>query len=126
MQLTPTLSRSTKLFSTLCFKSLQKPAACSPPAQNYASEEINAYLALRDRALAEAEKLPTESTLKRAAIANDFVADCLKPARKPYESQYLTESDAAPERERCQAVTLRLSALRARVAPREREQSLAA
>ena len=80
---------------------------------SYVVDEINAYVAIRDIALAEAEKEPNSVNLERARIANDFVENCLKPARSPYEAQHLPEPDAARERERCQAVKVRLSLLRA-------------
>ena len=67
---------------------------------------------IRDIALAEAEKEPNSVNLERARIANDFVENCLKPARAPYEAQHLPETDAAHERGRCQAVKVRLALLR--------------
>ena len=82
---------------------------------SYVVDEINAYVAIRDIALAEAEKDPSPVNLERVRIANDFVEGCLKPARSPYESQNLPETDAARERGRCQAVKVRLSLLRAHV-----------
>jgi len=81
---------------------------------SYVVDEINAYVAIRDIALAEAEKDPSSVNLERVRIANDFVENCLKPARSPYESQHLPEADAARERGRCQAVKVRLSLLRSR------------
>ena len=69
---------------------------------SYVVDEINAYVAIRDIALAEAEKEPSSVNLKRARIANDFVKNCLKPARPPYEAQHLPETDAARERGRCE------------------------
>jgi hypothetical protein len=80
---------------------------------SYVVDEINAYVAIRDIALAEAEKDPSSVNLERVRIANDFVENCLKPTRSPYESQHLPETDAARERGRCQAVKVRLSLLRA-------------
>jgi hypothetical protein len=80
---------------------------------SYVVDEINAYAAIRDIALAEAEKDPSSVNLERARIANDFVKDCLKPARPPYEAQHLPETDAARERDRCRDVRVRLSSLRA-------------
>lgn len=78
--------------------------------------EIGAYIAIRDRLLADAEKSRTESMLDRAEMANDFVASCLKPARSPYEAQHLPEADAAPQRKRCQTVKVRIERLRAKLA----------
>ena len=89
-------------------------------------DEINAYVAIRDIALAEAEKDPSSINLKRVRIANDFVENCLKPARSPYESQHLPESDAARERGRCQAVKVRLALLSAHRDAISREHAHAA
>ena len=80
---------------------------------SYVVDEINAYVAIRDLALAEAEKDRSPVNLERVRSANDFVENCLKPARSPYESQHLPETDAARERGRCQAVKVRLFVLRA-------------
>lgn len=91
-----------------------------------ATKEIHAYLAARDLALATAEQHPNEETLQRASAANDFAANCLKPARMPYQAQSLPEAEAAPERQRCQAVRVRLAQLRIRVAAPQREALVAA
>ena len=80
-----------------------------------AVDEINAYVAIRDLALAGAEKDPSPVNLKRVRSANDLVENCLKPARSPYESQHLPETDTARERGRCQAVKVRLFLLRPHV-----------
>jgi len=80
---------------------------------SYVIHEINAYVAIRDLALAEAEKDRSPVNLERVRSANDLVENCLKPARSPYEAQHLPETDAARERARCQAVKLRLFLLRA-------------
>jgi hypothetical protein len=93
---------------------------------NYIVDEINAYVAIRDIALAEAEKDPSSVNLERVRIANDFVQNCLKPARSPYESQHLPKTDAARERGRCQAVKVRLSLLRAHLAAVSRDHAHAA
>jgi len=92
----------------------------------YVVDEINAYVAIRDIALAEAEKEPSSVNLERAHIANEFVKNCLKPARPPYEAQHLPETDAARERRRCQAVKVRLSSLRARLDATSRDHAHAA
>jgi len=78
----------------------------------YSVAEINAYIAIRDQLLAEAEQLHTSAKLASTALANDFVEGCLKPARTPYEAQCLPESDASRERKRCEAVRERLTELR--------------
>lgn len=79
----------------------------------YAAEEINAYIAIRDQLLSEAEKTPSGSKFDSVIIANDFVAGCLKPARSPYEVQCLPEATAQQERKRCAAVSDRVAVLRA-------------
>ena len=89
---------------------------------NYVVDEINAYVVIRDIAIAEAEKEPTSLNLERARIANDFVENCLKPARPPYQAQHLPEPDAVRERRNCQAVKVRLSSLRAHLDAIARDQ----
>lgn len=89
---------------------LRSPAAASEQA---AAGEISAYSALRDRLLEKAEGSRTESNLDRAASANEFVENCLRPARAPYGAQHLPPAEAARERQRCEAVRLRLAGLRA-------------
>jgi hypothetical protein len=93
---------------------------------NYVVDEINAYAAIRDIALAEAEKVTTQVNLERVRIANEFVEHCLKPARPLYENQHLPEADAVRERGRCQAVKVRLSLLRAHMEALSREHAHAA
>ena len=93
---------------------------------SYVVDEINAYVAIRDIALGEAEKDPTSINLERVRIANEFVENCLKPARSPYQSQSLPETDAARERGRCQAVKVRLSLLRAHLDAISRDHAHAA
>jgi hypothetical protein len=78
----------------------------------YSAAEINAYIAIRDELLAEAEELHTRAKLAATELANDFVFGCLKPARSPYEAQYLPESDAIRERKRCETVRDRIAELR--------------
>ena len=90
---------------------------------SYLVDEMNAYVAIRDIALAEAEKDPSAVNLERVRIANDFVVNCLKPARSPYQSQHLPETDAARERGRCQAVKVRLSLLQAHLSAASREHA---
>jgi hypothetical protein len=79
----------------------------------YSVAEINAYIAIRDQLLDEAEKLHSAAKLASTALANDFVEGCLKPARSPYEAQCLQEMDAVRERERCEAIRIRIAELRA-------------
>ena len=92
----------------------------------YIADEIRAYATIRDLALAEAEKLTTSLNLERARIANEFVETALKPARPPYESQHLPEGDATRERQRCEAVKVRLSLLHAHLDALARDHAHAA
>jgi hypothetical protein len=92
----------------------------------YIADEIRAYATIRDIALAEAEKFTNSLNLERARIANEFVESALKPARTPYESQHLLEGDAAGERQRCEAVKVRLSLLHAHLEALAREHAHAA
>jgi len=77
-----------------------------------AVEEINAYIAVRDVLLVEAEEVTTRARLDRLTIANEFVETCLRPARSPYEAQCLAEKDAIRERKRCASVKARNAELR--------------
>jgi hypothetical protein len=101
----PTLERRTQNFT-------QK---ASPPAgQDFASEEIYAYVAARDTLLTEAEEEPSAVTVKRARLANDFVENCLRPASVPYGGQFLSEQEAVRERQRCRNVSARIAQLSGR------------
>ena len=93
---------------------------------NYVVDEINAYAAIRDIALAEAERTTTQVNIERVKIANQFVENCLKPARPLYEAQHLPEADAVRERGRCQAVKVRLALLEAHMHALSREHAHAA
>ena len=77
--------------------------------------EIHAYISIRDRLLTEAEEVPNNSTLHRAWIANDVVQIFLKPARTPYEAQYLPEDEAHVERDRCETIKQRIGDLRNKI-----------
>jgi hypothetical protein len=79
--------------------------------QDCASEEIYAYVAARDTLLVEAEQKPTATTVQRVRLANDFVANCLRPPGAPYGNQFLSEPDAIRELQRCRDVAERLAAL---------------
>lgn len=84
------------------------------PAQagrDCASEEIYAYVAARDTLLVEAEEKPTATAVQRVRLANDFVANCLRPPGVPYGSQFLSEPDAIRELQRCRDVSERIAAL---------------
>jgi hypothetical protein len=93
-------------------ESRSTPTLTSAFGSAYSVAEINAYIAIRDQLLAEAEELHTSAKLASTALANDFVEGCLKPARSPYQAQCLPESDAVRERKRCEAVRNRIAQLR--------------
>jgi hypothetical protein len=82
----------------------------------YIVDEINAYIAIRDGLMVEAEQMRTRAKLDSVMIANDFVEVCLKPARPAYKAQHLPEADAVRERKRCQAVKARVAELRTHMA----------
>jgi hypothetical protein len=92
----------------------------------YIADEIRAYGVIRDLALAEAEKVTNTLNLQRARIANDFVENALKPVRGPYEAQHLPEGDAVRERQRCEAVKVRLALLRSHLDALTRDHAHAA
>ena len=92
----------------------------------YVADEIQAYATIRDLALAEAERTTNTLNLERARIANEFVENCLKPARAPYEAQHLPEGDSTRERQRCEAVKVRLSLLNAHLTAISRDHAHAA
>jgi hypothetical protein len=81
----------------------------------HAVDEINACIAVRDGLLDETEAAATSARLDRLSTANEFVVNCLKPARSPYEAQCLAEMDAAHERKRCEAVQARIVKWRAQL-----------
>jgi hypothetical protein len=93
---------------------LRRPAkgASGESGSKQAIEEINAYIAVRDVLLVEAEEVTAPARLDRLTIANEFVETCLRPARPPYQAQCLTETDAIRERKRCAAVKVRIAELR--------------
>jgi hypothetical protein len=95
----------------------RKPAKRVPVASRnqYAVDEIGAYIALRDSLLTEAQQGLTEGALQRLVLANNFVANCLRPGKAPYLSQSLPEADAARELKRCAAVDAAITKLRARL-----------
>jgi hypothetical protein len=77
----------------------------------YSIAEINAYIAVRDQLLAEAERLHTSAKIASAVLANDFVEGCLQPVRSHYNDRWLPETDADRERKRCAAVRERIAQL---------------
>jgi hypothetical protein len=103
ISLTKPLSRSGEKFSTSADSA-------------YAAAEINAYIAIRDELLTEAEEMRTRAKIDSASVANEFVLGCLKPARQPYGTQFLSETDAARQRKRCEAARDRIAKLRAAIA----------
>jgi hypothetical protein len=86
--------------------------ASGESSSNQAVEEINAYIAVRNVLLVEAEEVTTRARLDRLTIANEFVETCLRPARSPYEAQCLAEKDAIRERKCCASVKVRNAELR--------------
>ena len=101
------------LSSTSAAKRESRPPSLTPTFGSvYSAAEINAYIAIRDQLLDEAEKLHSSAKVASTALANDFVEGCLKPGRSPYDAQCLSEPDAVRERERCEAVRARLEKLR--------------
>jgi hypothetical protein len=104
--------------TTLPEDTSEKPQQRSTKAvdSQYAVDEINAYIAIRDNLLAEAEATATSANLRRLSLANHVVQSCLKPARSPYEAQYLPERDADRERKRCAAVKIRIAELDTQIA----------
>lgn len=101
------------LNSTKAAKRESRPKLTPAFGSAYSIAEINAYIAIRDQLLADAEKLHTTAKVASAALANDFVEGCLTPARSPYEAQCLPEEDAIRERKRCEAVRARIAELSA-------------
>lgn len=117
MPLSQTLNPS-KFFHSISLRTLRRKPA-QPVARNSSTSavgEINAYIAVRDMHLAEAEEITNDTTIRRASAANDFVETCVKPAHSPYQAQHLPEADAVRERDRCAAVKVRIAMLRARIA----------
>lgn len=93
--------------------SSRKSSRTAPPLNGSAKAiaEINAYIAIRDDLLAEAEQIRTRAKIDSLVVANDFVEKCLKPARPPYEGQCLPQTEAVRERKRCDAVKDRIAEL---------------
>jgi hypothetical protein len=92
---------------------LRRPAtgANGESSSKQAVEEINAYIAVRDVVLVEAEEVTTRARLDRLAIANGSSKPALRPPRSPYEAQCLAETDALGERKRCASVKVRIAEL---------------
>jgi hypothetical protein len=93
------------------FQSPPKFSSLNETGSKEASDEIQAYVAIRDLLLSDAEVTTTAESLRRATIANEFVETCLRPPRSPYEAQSLEQRQAARELERCRAAQMRLATL---------------
>jgi hypothetical protein len=113
MQLT---QRSGKVFDK---SNKHSRTSAQPVSAKYVIDEINAYIAIRDELLAQAEQIMTRAKIDSVSVANDFVATCLKPTRPPYEAQCLPEMDAVRERKRCEAVKARIRELAVLIAAKE-------
>jgi hypothetical protein len=87
-----------------------KPKSC-----DYVISEIDAFIAIRDYLLTEAEVSKTLERVNRASLANEVVEMCLRPPRHPYEAQCLPEADAIRERKHCQAAKSRIAKLHAKL-----------
>jgi hypothetical protein len=74
--------------------------------------EIGAYVAIRDGLLSTAEASISAQALDRVYLANEFVLNCVRSSGSPYEAQDLEMSDAVRVRVRCEAVKMRIAALR--------------
>jgi hypothetical protein len=96
-------------------KSRKTPTLTSAFGSAYSIAEINAYIAIRDQLLIEAEEHRSNEKFASTALANDFVEGCLKPVPSPYEAQCLPETEAIRERKRCEAVRARLAQLRGNI-----------
>ncbi len=92
----------------------RKPATKNS-APNPVAEEIFSFIAVRDLLLAEAEEQPTEASLHRVWMANEFAERCLEPARPPYQAQSLPAAEATFERRRCKTIKVRIAELRTRL-----------
>lgn len=91
----------------------QSITGAEPLGSQHASAEINAYIAIRDDLLAEAEEVPTCAKLDSVAVANDFVESCLQSPRPAYKAQHLPPAEAIREHKRCEEVRDRIVKLRA-------------
>ena len=107
-------SKDRSISATADLAKLRRPATGNQRREQFKAsfEEINAYIAVRDVFLVEAEEVTTRATVDRLTIANDFVETCLRPTRSPYEAQCLAETDAIRERKRCVALKGRIAELR--------------
>lgn len=88
---------------------VNKPTGANDPVA-----EINAFIAIREELLAEAEEVPTFAKLDSVSVANDFIETCLQQTQPAYKSQQLDPADGARERQRCCEVKARIVELRAR------------
>lgn len=86
----------------------------SDPAQvgsEKVRNEVQAYAVIRDLLVSDAEVTTSTESLRRAAIANEFVERCLRPPRSPWQAEYLEPGEAARQREHCGAAKMRIAAL---------------
>src|SRR5689334_21803917 len=90
----------------------QPAKALQHQTYEYVIGEINAFIAIRDELLVEAEEKKTASKLDSLIVANNFVESCLTPARSPYQVQFLPEPDTKRERKRCEQIKRRVAELR--------------
>jgi hypothetical protein len=118
MQLIPSSSHVFALLESEADRSKPVPCSGNRPTSPSAVHEIETYIQIRDNFLAEAERTMTPKAVERVTLANEFVANCLKPAREPYQAQHLPEAIAMRERQRCMAVTCRLAAISRAIAAR--------
>jgi hypothetical protein len=88
-----------------------------------ARDEIQAYAAIRNLLLSDAEVTTSIESLRRAAIANELVESCLRPPRSPWQAEYLEPREAACERERCCAAKMRIAALEQKFSHRINQRS---
>jgi hypothetical protein len=94
-------------------KTKRRPPVQTSAMQRFAIEEIDAYIAVRDSLLREAEEKPSTVTLARIKMANEFVTNCLRPAQQPYILQAYPDLDAVRALKRCHAIGTRLIKLQA-------------
>jgi hypothetical protein len=125
MQLIPPASPLFALLESQSHQPKPTPRPIDRPSSQNPVHEVETYIQIRDNFVAEAERTLTPKALERATLANEFVATCVKPARGPYQAQYLPEPVAMRERQRCEAITNRLALLSRLVAARS-EQAHAA
>ena len=93
--------------------SARRASGRTSSSSQFAVEEVNAYIAVRDGLLKEAEQSPSAQSIERLKMANEFVVSCLRPAKQPYALQAIPELDAARELKRCHSIATRVTKLQA-------------